>query len=183
MSGSKKDYQRRWYAEHRSAGLCASCSRPAEEGRSQCAHHREKGRAYDRQHAARRRQTGICLAKGCQQHVGSPNRTYCQVHAEVARRRNRKRLQRAKREVLMHYGNCRCACCGETQMEFLSIDHMNGGGRRHRSDFGIGNMYVWLRKHNFPDGYQVLCMNCNFAKGRFGRCPHEDSRIDNRKCG
>lgn len=29
-------------------------------------------------------------------------------------------------------------------------------------------------KQNFPkDEYQLLCMNCNFAKGLYSGCPHQ----------
>lgn len=162
-----------WYRAHRAAGLCGKCSRPAEEGKSLCARHRELERIYSRDVAVRRQQAGLCLAKGCTRSVEKPSNSYCAAHRNRARACNRKRLQRIKREVLAHYGDSRCACCGETRLEFLTIDHIFGGGRQHRQSQRIGNMCVWLKKHNFPEGYQVLCMNCNFAKGRFGRCPHE----------
>ncbi len=31
--------------------------------------------------------------------------------------------------------------------------------------------YDWLMKNNFPQGFQTLCWNCNFAKHKFGECP------------
>ena len=34
---------------------------------------------------------------------------------------------------------------------------------------------VWMIKNNFPKGFQVLCHNCNLAKGFYGKCPHEKS--------
>jgi hypothetical protein len=36
------------------------------------------------------------------------------------------------------------------------------------------NISVWLVQHNFPTGFQILCMNCNFAKGKLGTCPHQE---------
>jgi hypothetical protein len=30
-----------------------------------------------------------------------------------------------------------------------------------------------LRRDNYPDGYRVLCANCNFSRGIHGYCPHE----------
>ena len=33
-------------------------------------------------------------------------------------------------------------------------------------------IYDWLKKNNFPPGFQVLCGSCNFAKGKYGSCPH-----------
>lgn len=163
----------RWYRAHRAAGFCAKCSRPAVEGKSLCTFHREKERAYSHQVTARRKQAGLCLAKGCSAPVSKPSNSYCSEHRDRSRVCNRERLQKIKREVLEHYGHSRCACCGESRLEFLSIDHIHGGGRRHRESLGIGNMCAWLKKQHFPEGFQVLCMNCNFAKGRFGRCPHE----------
>jgi hypothetical protein len=86
-----------------------------------------------------------------------------------------------KTTVFNHYsnGNICCACCGEKQIEFLSIDHIDNDGSKHRKEladtlgnpFGAG-IYRWLIKNRFPKGFRVLCMNCNFALGHFGYCPH-----------
>jgi len=79
--------------------------------------------------------------------------------------------QKIKAEVIGHYGD-RCTCCNESNLTFLVIDHINGGGHKEHSKVGHGTtFYRWLRKHNYPDGYQILCHNCNFAK-RLGPCPH-----------
>ena len=32
----------------------------------------------------------------------------------------------------------------------------------------------WLKNNNYPKGFQILCWNCNFAKGVLGQCPHQD---------
>jgi hypothetical protein len=78
--------------------------------------------------------------------------------------------------VLEHYSgtppHCQCPGCTETHLEFLSIDHINGGGRKHRLSIG-GGIYAWLRKNNYPDGFRVLCHNCNQSRGAYGYCPHE----------
>ena len=76
-------------------------------------------------------------------------------------------------EVLTVYGNgyLHCMCCGETQYEFLSLDHINGGGNKHRREVG-GKIFNKLKQQNFPPGYQTLCHNCNQAKGHYGICPH-----------
>lgn len=61
-------------------------------------------------------------------------------------------------------------------MKFLSIDHINGGGSKHTKSLNRRGVtfYLWLIKQGFPDGYQTLCYNCNFAKGHFGVCPHQE---------
>ena len=81
-----------------------------------------------------------------------------------------------KDEVFKAYGGWKCACCGETEKLFLTIDHVLNDGAVHRKDIGHGSIrtYRWLRKNNFPKGFQVLCMNCNFGKRmNNGRCPHQ----------
>ena len=75
------------------------------------------------------------------------------------------------REILTHYGGGKLACvvCGEGRLACLSIDHINGGGTKHRKQMGGGSaFYCWLKKQNYPKGYQTLCMNCQFVK-RFER--------------
>lgn len=77
-----------------------------------------------------------------------------------------------KIEVLTHYGNGKCACvvCGEKRVACLSIDHINGDGEKHRKRIGIGggsHFYAWLKHNNYPDGYQTLCMNCQWIKSSF----------------
>lgn len=85
-----------------------------------------------------------------------------------------------KKEIFNHYGNI-CACCGETELVFLSIDHINEDGVKHRMTIagdkrnGAGSRtYLWLKKNNYPKGFQLLCMNCNWAKSR-GGCPHQNT--------
>jgi hypothetical protein len=89
--------------------------------------------------------------------------------------RNRESVLRLKRETLKHYGAA-CRCCGESHIELLTIDHLTGrGGRLHRrgkTPLVGARMYRWLRKKGFPKGFQILCWNCNAAKGLFGSCPH-----------
>jgi len=81
--------------------------------------------------------------------------------------------RRIREEVLSHYGG-KCACCGEGQYEFMTIDHMNGGGSKHRRELKQeGAKFIfWLRRNGYPEGFQVLCNNCNCALGRYGFCPH-----------
>lgn len=87
--------------------------------------------------------------------------------------------QNLKFSVMAIYSNGqpKCTCCGETRIEFLTMDHINNDGAEHRRKIGRGNhITYWLRKNGFPEGFQVLCINCNFAKGHYGYCPHEIER-------
>jgi hypothetical protein len=83
-----------------------------------------------------------------------------------------------KKRVFDAYGGFRCVCCDITNPVFLTIDHINGNGNKHRKSIGANasgcHMYAWLVKNNFPEGYQVLCWNCNHAKHVDGTCPHQN---------
>jgi hypothetical protein len=93
---------------------------------------------------------------------------------------DKERRLKIRKEVMNHYGN-KCNCCGEDTLEFLAIDHINGKGNEHRRKISPKNqtnvsstvMYRWLIKNNYPDGFQILCHNCNVAKHHHGICPHK----------
>jgi hypothetical protein len=97
----------------------------------------------------------------------------------LAKRRHTGALR--KRKLISHYSNghmC-CACCGEMNLEFLSIDHINGGGNQHRREVGRGtSFYLWLIRQGFPTGFRVLCHNCNQSIGYFGYCPHQTNHYE-----
>lgn len=67
-----------------------------------------------------------------------------------------------------------CQCCGEDNVVFLSLDHIRGGGTEERTKTKKvgGSLYKKLRREPVDDRYQVLCYNCNFAKGDRSDCPH-----------
>ena len=93
----------------------------------------------------------------------------CTREASIAR------LRAVRHAALIHYsaGDVRCQCCGEREEKFLALDHINGEGPRHPVRRSGGNsFYAWLKKQGFPPGLQVLCHNCNCAKGRTRDCPH-----------
>jgi len=99
-----------------------------------------------------------------------------QTHRSQYNKSVRDSKARTRLQVLMHYcgGTPRCQCpgCNCCVLEFLGMDHILGGGRKHREEIGRGNTYNWLKRNNFPPGFQVLCHNCNLAKGAYGICPH-----------
>lgn len=96
------------------------------------------------------------------------------VWVESERARGRDKQRRLRLEVLAAYGGS-CACCGEATYEWLTIDHVAGNGADHRREIGRSAIYRWLKKQGYPPGFQVLCWNCNCARGFYGRCPHEES--------
>lgn len=77
-----------------------------------------------------------------------------------------------RKEVLAAYGN-KCMCCEESTYEFLTFDHIGGGGNRHRKKVSASQFVKWLIANNYPKSIQVLCYNCNCAKGHHNKCPHQ----------
>jgi hypothetical protein len=68
--------------------------------------------------------------------------------------------------VLKHYsgGEPHCALCGyNADLRALEIDHINGGGTQERNALNLHGVqfYDWLKKQDYPEGYRVLCCNCN----------------------
>jgi hypothetical protein len=109
------------------------------------------------------------------------NRNYICKECSKINARNEKRS--LKLEIITAYGE-ECACCGENQAEFLTIDHISGDGARHRKQIGSARkrassdtLYRWLKKNGFPkDNFQLLCFNCNCAKSSSGSCPHQQQK-------
>lgn len=122
---------------------------------------------------AGRKQCNSCL-----QDSSRIMRTYLAENGPRVRERNTKWRRSITADVIDHYGGA-CACCGEVEHGFLTIDHPNNDGGKERirlfGDRGEGGFrfYLWLRKNDYPAGYRVLCYNCNCARGRLGYCPHE----------
>ena len=89
------------------------------------------------------------------------------------RRDNRADNRRLKQAVMDIYGG-KCACCGEAEITFLTIDHVYGGGKQDRASRSAKNIYPEIRRLGHrEDKYQVLCFNCNsglYLHG--GTCPH-----------
>ncbi len=104
------------------------------------------------------------------------NAQYRIDHAEHLKDYKAQRRRDRRMTVLRHYSSDvpSCACCGESIIEFLVIDHVHGGGGKHRKEpsVGGGSAFVdWLIKNSFPIGFRVLCHNCNAAVVS-GPCPH-----------
>jgi hypothetical protein len=103
------------------------------------------------------------------------DRIYREKVNAKSRLKVREYLIQLRDEVFSHYSNgqIKCACCGESERAFLTIDHIRPTNNKH--DHGT-NLYRRLKKENFPLGYQVLCYNCNIAKGQYGHCPHKNNK-------
>lgn len=108
------------------------------------------------------------------------SKAWSRANRDIVNARARDYGQRMRAKLIEEYGG-KCNCCGEARYEFLALDHVNGGGTRERY---IGKHGRWtssmkpiamiVKREGYPkDGrYQILCHNCNMAKGFYGACPH-----------
>lgn len=67
-----------------------------------------------------------------------------------------------KLEVLTQYGKKRkLQCCWRgctvVDIDMLTLDHINNDGAKHRRELGNKNVYRWVRRNGFPEGFQTLC--------------------------
>ena len=98
-------------------------------------------------------------------------RNWNKTHKPQRSQRFKEKVLKGKIEVLTYYGNGKLSCvmCGFEDIRALSIDHINEDGASHRrqNHHGLGFVfYRWLQLHNYPSGYQTLCMNCQWIKRR-----------------
>jgi|SRR6267142_6461843 len=117
---------------------------------------------------------------------------YLEEHPRYRKRQNRMRVQRQQKEgkkyrvrwnswysrvrdAVIDMLGAKCACCGEKTREFLSVDHIHGGGAKHRkASISGGSYYQSILKEGCPaNKYRVLCYNCNCSLGHRGYCPHQ----------
>jgi hypothetical protein len=111
----------------------------------------------------------------------STNLRWYHSHREEQKLKMKIYRDKIKDLVFKAYGGAICACCGEINKKFLSLDHINNDGAAHRKAIGyrggIG-YYLAVVRDNFPPGFQVLCYNCNMGKARnSGVCPHKEIEV------
>ena len=184
-NGAEPDAAKKRRQRLKASHLCAVCAAATPTScRTICDTCRERQKAYAEQLKRRRRQMGLCVH--CGKTAPASSRSMCQTclrkyrdwnHVSGHRERERVRKvatrQALKIAVLAAYGGSVCTCCGETQLMFLTIDHVDNKGCQHRKSVPSRDLYDWLKDNGFPPGFQVLCWNCNHGKHlNGGVCPH-----------
>jgi len=139
----KRAYARKYYREHREV-IVVKARKFRQENRERL---RVKRKRYDDAHKEDRK-----------------------VYRGLYKKREWERRRALKLTVFGHYsvmGHPKCAFCGIDDMDVLCLDHINNDGarerRRGKGVYGAG-IYYRLRRTGYPQGYQILCMNCNLKK-------------------
>jgi hypothetical protein len=168
-------------------GKCSTCrSRERDAAYVTCAVCRERARNWKKREMDRRKSQRLCRECAAPATIGYTRCDHCRLRNRLSHKSQKGNLRSAyqrrradaKAAIFAHYGQL-CKCCGITEPEFLTIDHVHNDGAEHRRQIGGRDIYGWIVKAGFPDWVQILCANCNGAKGRTGICPHEVQRRRN----
>ncbi len=155
-------------------GLCR-CGRKREDSHKLCSRCRYQLSAANRRQAKIREGKSLCIV--CGKNKPTKNKKYCDDCARKSSDRHRTWRRQLYDEVLAHYGD-KCACCGEPNKAFLTLDHVNNDGAQHRRKLktkGGYRFYRLMKAQWYPPILQVLCYNCNNAKRIYGVCPHQQN--------
>lgn len=183
-----------WRNRKKQQGLCPECGRNPSNNRKRCSECLSSSLHDGQQRFQRRCEQGLCGYCGKNVHeTGKKSCSTCLVKRKdkyaacgdkETRRKNAAKIRHQCRKRVIEYYGGKCACCGETEILFLALDHIEGGGNEHRRQINNnpGNrcgssstqFYKWIEKNNYPDFLQILCHNCNMGKHlNGGKCPHE----------
>jgi len=171
LSQRKRD--RRWRQQMADIGLCTDCGKNKSlRGKKLCGQCRDAYANRLNRWRTKKLADGLCSRCGKYQIV--PGLKQCKV---CTAERSKKDLF-IKLQVLQAYGN-KCVCCGEGEIDFLAIDHINNDGHKDRQDGHSGGISFYRRiiKNGFPSDLQILCHNCNWSKHvNNGKCIHQIKR-------
>jgi hypothetical protein len=128
----------------------------------------------------------------CNRCVTYKKRRYCSLRAQnkcpnhptetlpcsTCQDQHRAAYEALRLDVLSHYCNgkpsCQCRGCKISFIGFLCIDHVKGDGHKHLNQRGQRlkgpSLLKWLKRNDYPSGFQVLCANCNQSKKNQSTC-------------
>lgn len=195
MSKHKPGYRKAHRAKLKGLGLCVRCGKEKEDTRlarlecESCAashkiyckrtYNKQRRSEFEKTQRKDRAEKGLCTRCGKVPPISTS------INCQKCIDRSTIYYNKIKEAAYAAYGGYICICCGETIQQFLTLDHINNDGCKHRrlingpnkpNRNGIGSgkdLYLWLKKNDYPTGFQILCMNCNLGKSRNGGvCPH-----------
>lgn len=163
------EYKRNRYRLRKLSGRCVDCGEAAIPEEIHCEMCKADANRQTREYRHEKVSKGLCVECG-----KMAQGWRCDECSARHNRQKQRREAKLRKDVIQRYGG-KCHCCEETEYRFLTIDHIDGGGTEHRKKVGQGyKFYLWLRNHSYPEGFQILCWNCNCARYyNGGVCPHQ----------
>jgi len=160
------------YATRKAEGQCVFCSNQAVPGKTTCQECADRRAFLQKDKRDCNSRSGFCSQCGKNPPAGKGKR--CQIcidkrnewyQGSTTQKKDKIRRDENREAVLQHYGG-KCTECGESESAYLAIDHIEGGGNTHRKKIGKygSGFFKWLVDNDFPEGFQILCHNCNMKK-------------------
>ena len=181
-SENKKRRKERGSTPEAKARMKELAQRP--ESKAKKKEYRDRSENKARQKARQARPENKARAKALKQ---TP--AYKRYQKEYDHRRKEKISTRdiaLKHEVCLTYSKLHsnsdvpcCRCCKMSDyLDFLAIDHIQGRKELPENEQELSGSALcrFLKRNKYPEGYQVLCTNCNTAKAypkNNNKCPHE----------
>jgi hypothetical protein len=131
--------------------------------------HKDKAREYRKKFRKHVNEYG---RKYYAEHAGARKNYYYKKGKFIAKRR-REKIRKEAFNVVAKGKAIECAkhkewnCCVDpTNMDYLSLDHINGKGYKQRKKIGNTKIYYWAIRHpeEAKKELQILCMNAQFIK-------------------
>jgi hypothetical protein len=157
-TGKKVASRKELEDERKKLGLCIRDGKNAAAGQVLCQECVDSDRKSRVRKIRRRKKSGLCPNDGKKAVDGQ---TLCEDCNRKNAESNKSLKQRQKIEVLTHYGKdgklqCRWPECDVTDLDMLTIDHINDDGAQDRRENGV-HIYSRLIRRGFPEGFQTLC--------------------------
>ncbi len=160
------------YHNYKAQGICARCGKEPSLAPKHIFCQKCKDYQISSATALRKFRKDNNLCRTCAKPT-KDNRSLCDTCNDKHISKTKERGIKIKKEVFNMYGGI-CTCCGENEINILQIDHI-AGITPGKDDKTGPDFYRWLKKNKYPKDYQLLCGSCNWSKGLFGICPHQQN--------
>ena len=132
----------------------------------------EYKRLWGKEYAKDPKRINLVGSAEYKEYIKKYNKEYRNKEGQKDKKNKKTREARSllRLEILNHYSNESLVCCrcGYGDVRALDLDHKENNGGDHRKAIGrrgaTYDIYAQLKRDGFPDGYQVLCRNCNWIK-------------------
>ena len=194
MDSKKKEYNREYHAKNKEK-LNKQSRKHYEKNKDKINRKLRKRRKTDAEFKRKDNERSRKYRSEHTEELNKKNTEYYHKNKEKILPKNRKRYHKNKgkynrrkkvyhqerrlmrrEEVYLHYGNGKieCACCAESNIEFMNLHHKNHDGNKYKEKFGRVNLIDWALRHGLPPIFELLCSNCNIGKEKSPEkiCPH-----------
>lgn len=140
--------------------------------------HREKVNESSKQHYLNRKEKKLAWGKKYYQEnidwIAPRNQKYRDSHKEETNLYHKNKNRNLKIEAFNLLGGCRCAICGDENLDHLTIDHIDGKGGQYRKNneqtHGVRHIHRAIIKGSLTEvelkNLRVLCWNHNSSRTR-----------------